>query len=83
MQPPNKYDPVHIILMGAAPLFSILAAKWPQYWPAFGAALLLAYYVAIWTHKPGAAKVIAELQEDAKNVKTTVEVIDNTKGSAS
>lgn len=77
---PNKYQPVTVILMIAGPLFALAALKWPQYWPAILAALLLAKYVAIFTHRPGAELAIAQLTAEAKkdeppsNVTNIVEV---------
>lgn len=76
---PNKYQPVTIILMLAGPVFGLVALKWPQYLPALFAAIVLAKYIAIFTHKPGAEQVIAQLQQKAadaspKNVTNIVEV---------
>lgn len=81
---PNKYDVLHGLLYLAPVIFGIIAAKWPPWWPACIAALGFAHYVAINTHKPGAEKVIAELEQDAKNVRTVdapVSVVVDTKGS--
>ncbi len=80
---PNKYDVLHGLLYLAPIVCALVAAKWPAWWPAVLASLTFAHYVAINTHKPGAEKVIAELEQDAKSVKATVDVVDTTKGSES
>lgn len=77
---PSKYQPVTVILMIAGPLFAAAAMKWPQYWPAILATLVLAKYIAIFTHRPGAEQTLALLTAEAKkdappsNVTNIVEV---------
>lgn len=60
---------IHFLLLGAPLAFAGLAAAYPKVWPAVIGLLLVAQVVAVFTHKPGAQKVIEELQKDAASVK--------------
>ncbi len=60
---------IHYILIAAPVALAGIAAAYPKAWPAVLGLLLVAHTIAVFTHKPGAEAVIAELEADAAKVK--------------
>ncbi len=60
---------IHYILIAAPVALAATAAAYPKAWPAVLGLLLVAHTIAVFTHKPGAEAVIAELEADAAKVK--------------
>lgn len=60
--------PLHYILLSAPVALGAMAMAYPKAWPAVVGLLAVAQVVAVFTHKPGAQKVIEELQRDAAEV---------------
>lgn len=59
----------HYLLLTAPLALAGVAVAYPKAWPAVVGLLMVAHVVAVFTHKPGAVKLIEELQADAAKVK--------------